>query len=205
MYKVFINDKMVIFPQGDDFRVENSNSIVVEANSPKALKVAFHDFILSADYNSLIINSRSDIEKVFEDFVSMFWYFEAAGGVVRNSDNERLFIFRFGKWDLPKGKIEKGETKRQAAIREVSEETGLSEPEILCELPSTFHIYEHKGKTVLKRTYWYSMKYDGNETPVPQLEESITDARWFKPAEFNTILANTYLSLHDLIKAEIQS
>lgn len=204
MYKVFINDKMVIFPQGDDFRVENSDSLVVEANSPKALKVAYRDFIQSEDYNSLIINSRSDIEKVFEDFVSMFWYLEAAGGVVRNSDNERLFIFRFGKWDLPKGKIEKGETKRQAAIREVTEETGLSKPEILSELPSTFHIYEYKGKTVLKRTYWYSMKYDGNATPVPQLEESITDARWFKPAEFTTVLANTYLSLHELIEAELQ-
>jgi 8-oxo-dGTP pyrophosphatase MutT (NUDIX family) len=205
MYKVFINDKPVIFSCEEVFISDAFKSLVVEAGSPRKMKETFKRFVNSSDYESLVFTCKQDVVKLFEDFISLFWYLEAAGGVVRNKNNERLFIFRFRKWDLPKGKIEKYETHKHAALREVTEETGLTNPVILAGLPPTYHIYEHKGKMVFKKTYWYAMKYEGDEIPVPQIEEEITETRWFRPDEFEIIYRNTYPSLLDLIQADLQS
>lgn len=169
------------------------------------LKESFRTFVKSGDFDSLIYHNKTDAGKLFDSFISMFWYLEAAGGIVQNENKERLFIFRFGKWDLPKGKIEKSETPPEAALREVTEETGLSNPVIESELPSTYHIYEHKGKKVLKRTYWYSMKYSGSEQPIPQIEEEITEARWFSPTDYALIHKNTYASLQSMIEADLNA
>ncbi len=204
MYKVFINDKTVKFQNESEIGEICPNTLSIEAGSRKMLKDHFSEFLKVATYNSLVFLCGNNIDKHFEDFISLFWYLEAAGGVVRNQSNHRLFIFRFGRWDLPKGKIEKGESPREAALREVSEETGLPEQEILAELPSTYHIYEHKGKKVLKRTYWYSMYYNGSSQPVPQTEEGITEARWFNPEDFKTVTNNTYASLLGLIEADLR-
>jgi len=141
---------------------------------------------------------------LLDEFISLFWYVEAAGGIVINDRQEKLFIHRFGRWDLPKGKIERNETKSDAAIREVQEETGLLEVSITKELPSTFHIFDHKGKKVLKRTYWYLMEYSGNNDPKPQLEEEITAAVWIPDSQIDTILGNTYSSLKTLVADTIR-
>jgi 8-oxo-dGTP pyrophosphatase MutT (NUDIX family) len=120
-----------------------------------------------------------------------------------NRERQRLFIFRFGRWDLPKGKLEKGESPAEAALREVEEETGISGHRLISELPSTFHIYEHKGKKVLKRTYWFAMQYDGNEILIPQLLEEIMAAEWMGRDRDDLIFSSTYASLHDLLQADM--
>lgn len=204
MYEVFINDKLVKFLSENDLGKKSPNAMVVNAVSRKMLKENFSVFVKSGIFDSLVFQCGKYPEKYFENFISLFWYLEAAGGVIRNQANERLFIYRFGKWDLPKGKIEKAETPAEAALREVTEETGLRGPEILHELPSTYHIYEFKGKKVLKRTYWYSMKYNGTVQPVPQTEEGITEAKWFIPDDYKTIQLNTYASLIGLIEADLR-
>ena len=89
-----------------------------------------------------------------------------------------LWIQRNGKWDLPKGKIETGEEIAAAAIREVEEECGISAPQIKRRLPNTYHTYRLKGQAILKRTYWFEMYYQGNESLIPQEEEDITTAKW---------------------------
>ncbi len=109
----------------------------------------------------------------------MFNVLGAAGGVVRNDKDEILFIRRLGKWDLPKGKIEKGEDREEAAVREVAEETGLEEVILEPFLNTTFHTYmERNGKKTLKKTFWYKMLYVGNEKPIPQIEEGILEVSW---------------------------
>lgn len=170
----------------------------------KIIKEAYSSFINNNKDEILLLYNKSDEKKLLEEFISLFWYVEAAGGMVYNANNERLFIYRFGKWDLPKGKIEKNETHRAAAIREVQEETGLQELSITDELPSTFHIFDYKGKKVLKRTYWYRMQYTGNDTPEPQLEEDITKAIWVKDSEISMILENTYGSLKLLLSGGLE-
>lgn len=204
MYKVFINDKPVIFSSGDEIMENLPGTMVVRVKSPGNMMDTFITFMNTGEFNTLFFTGDSDSRKLFGDFISFFRYLEAAGGMVRNKNNERLYIFRFGKWDLPKGKIEKNETPEIAALREVTEETGLSGQRIISELPSTYHIYEHKGRMVFKKTFWYVMEYPGTEKPVPQTEESITDIRWFDQKDMETVMKNTYASLYGLIEADAQ-
>jgi 8-oxo-dGTP pyrophosphatase MutT (NUDIX family) len=202
MYKVFINDKSVILcgKPDDGF----SQCMKIEVNGRKSIKEALRNFADNASVqDQLVIYNNRDVKKLLDDFISLFWYLEAAGGVVMNRERQRLFIFRFGRWDLPKGKLEKGESPAEAALREVEEETGISGHRLISELPSTFHIYEHKGKKVLKRTYWFAMQYDGNEILIPQLLEEIMAAEWMGRDRDDLIFSSTYASLHDLLHADI--
>lgn len=145
-------------------------------------------------------------DTVWLQFCHMFTLVEASGGVVENADGELLAIFRKGKWDLPKGKVDGGESPEEAGIREVEEECGITSPVIESELRPTFHTYEEKGRRLLKKTHWYRMRYDGNEALLPQLEESITDARWMSRDEFSRVfLGNTYASLRAMLERYLKS
>ena len=119
-----------------------------------------------------------DFEKLVHDFKSYFKYIEAAGGLVRNTNNELLVIHRLGVPDLPKGKIEAGESPDETAIREVAEECGISGLKILTEANPSYHIYLLNNKKILKKTFWYNMTYNGNEKLIPQREEAITEVKW---------------------------
>ncbi len=142
-----------------------------------------------------------DAKELFEYFKSKFNYVRTAGGLVFNTENRFLAIFRYDKWDLPKGKIEKKEKARAAAIREVEEETGITAPVIVSKLPTTYHIYKMKGVWELKKCNWYLMRYEGKEKPVPQTKESITKCKWFKTSDKGKVLNNTYNSIKEVINS----
>ncbi len=125
---------------------------------------------------------------------------KAGGGLVSNEENKYLFIFRKGKWDLPKGKLDKGESFRVAAVREVEEECGItidSSNEKICK---TYHIYEVYGVPVIKKTVWYWMRADNQPNLTPQIEEGITDARWLAAGDFMLVRENTYPLIRDVIR-----
>ena len=124
---------------------------------------------------------------------------KSGGGVVKNAKNELLFIFRHGKWDLPKGKTEWGESMEETALREVQEECGITSLKIIRPLPSTYHVYKLKGKWALKHTWWYYMQYTGTAAPIAQEEESITDVRWFAIGDLFIPFDNIYKSIADLV------
>jgi ADP-ribose pyrophosphatase YjhB (NUDIX family) len=141
-------------------------------------------------------NPDETFEKVKEHFV----YIEAAGGFVISPGEKFVAIIRKGKYDLPKGKCEPGETVKESAVREVEEECGLKNLKIKNDLPSTYHIYKLKNKMVLKKTYWFLMTTE--EQPLtPQTEEDITDAMWMPLSERDQFLVNTYPTLTDLLNA----
>jgi ADP-ribose pyrophosphatase YjhB (NUDIX family) len=130
----------------------------------------------------------------------MFTRVEAAGGIVRNAEEKYLFINRLGIWDLPKGKLHKKETVQEGALREVTEETGITSLTITRQLPSTFHIYtDRKGNEVLKETYWFEMWCNEDQKLIPQLEEEITEVKWFATDELNIPVQKTYASLRHLL------
>lgn len=129
---------------------------------------------------------------MIDEFSCMFRFIEAAGGLVQNSKGEYLVIYRYNKWDLPKGKLEKNEEVRLAALREVSEETGISNIELLGHITDTFHTYKLGNAIVLKKTSWFSMKYVGNETLIPQESEDISIAKWLPKEQVDEITSNTY-------------
>lgn len=124
---------------------------------------------------------------------------KAAGGLVKNEQGQYLFIFRNGKWDLPKGKIEADEKNRIAAVREVQEECGIRILKSGKKICNTYHIYELNEKIILKKTSWYKMKAESQGELVPQLEEGITDVRWLGPGDLMMVKQNTYPLIRDLI------
>ncbi len=142
----------------------------------------------------------ADQKTIRNHFKEKLVYIDAAGGLVQNPAGEILFIFRHGKWDLPKGKPEKGESKEETAIREVEEETGVSRLRIISHLPSTWHIYEiDHQKYALKRSYWFQMTANCWENLRIQTEEDITDAEWIKMPVPEKILNNAFLSIRELV------
>lgn len=135
-----------------------------------------------------------NLDKLWSSFQSHFVCLDAAGGLVKNNENKTLFIYRLGKWDLPKGKVEIGETTEFAAVREVEEECGIKNLKLNQLITKTYHIYYQKT-LILKTTYWYDMNYHGNEILVPQIEEGISMVEWKSNAELTEILDNTYKNI----------
>ena len=124
---------------------------------------------------------------------------EAAGGLVKNENRDYLFIYRNNKWDLPKGKIEKEEKIKTAAVREVEEECGIKVNKLGSKICKTYHVYIYRGEVVLKKTHWFNMQCKGQTKLIPQKEEGITDVRWFKKKHVEPIVENTFQSIMDVL------
>ena len=198
MYKVFINDKPILIVNTIQTEHIASDHLVYQYQSKKGLLAVIAEYQQSNTYNKLILYDKNT-NVLFKKLISLYKTIKAAGGVVRNLKGNILFIYRLGKWDLPKGKIEKNEKIKDTAIREVEEECGISKLTIIKSLPSTYHIYNLKGKNVLKKTYWYEMKCKDSKTPVPQIKEDITAVRWIDNETIEDVLQNAYLSIKELI------
>jgi 8-oxo-dGTP pyrophosphatase MutT (NUDIX family) len=125
----------------------------------------------------------------------------AGGGLVENEKGEILFMFRRGKWDLPKGKLDPGETLVACALREVAEETGLTHLELKKFLLVTEHEYQENGLPILKETHWYQIKANENQPLIPQTEEDITELKWLGPSDFSIVQQNTYPGIIEVLRA----
>ena len=187
MYKVFVNEKKLTLSK---YPEDIEKKLRFEGFATLEIAV---DLLQNTSCPELNVYGEN-LEEIWEDFTHMFRVIEAAGGVVSNKKGEILFIHRIGRWDLPKGKIEKGESLEQAALREIEEETGLKELIIEEFINNTFHLYtERNGEKILKTTYWFRMNYAGNETPTPQTEEGITAVSWKNKDEImNEVFPKTF-------------
>ena len=145
------------------------------------------------------IVSISTIEE-FEAYKSGKKIIEAAGGLVFNEKKELLMIFRRGFWDLPKGKVDEGETLDECALREVSEETGLLSIDLIGFLTTTYHTYSFKDEVVLKPSHWFRMNCTSTEKLTPQAEEDITDIKWITSEEANRLKDKMYPAIKMLIE-----
>ena len=192
----FFDRALWIIQPDEQLNLPNKNFLTY--NGQSSLK----DFVLSFDelkeFELAIIEDKNP-EKILEEIISEFKYIEAAGGLVRNSNQEFLVIERLGVWDLPKGKMEKGEKPLESAIREIEEECNVSGIEMVRELQSTYHTYRLKSKFIVKKTYWFEFAYHGSETPKPQQEEDITFAGFIKEDRISEIMASTYPSIKDVV------
>ena len=126
---------------------------------------------------------------------------QAGGGLIRNEKDYALLIFRRNKWDLPKGKLDPGETIEECAIREVKEETGLKKVEIIKKITITHHTYYQDSLEIIKETHWFQMHAPtiGNEILTPQLEEDIEKIEWVDPANISSYLENSYETIRKVI------
>ena len=165
---------------------------------PKYLLTYIDMLEKSKKFDSVVIYTEN-YEKLVADFKGLYKIIEAAGGVVFNDKNEILMIYRLGYWDLPKGKIDKGESPEKAAVREVNEETGISRIKLGPLLTETYHTYKNgKGKRILKRTYWYRMETQDQKL-IPQIEENIEIAEWVSLEKFLSKNRLAYRSIMDVL------
>ncbi len=199
MYKVFFDDRLLFLTDKQKNQLGFDFDVFEQFSTLANLEKTILSFENETDKKVVVI-SHTDVHMLKNYVQSFFQLVKAAGGLVLNNEGKLLIIKRYNKWDLPKGKIDRGENPQEAALREVKEECGIHgmEMEKNEKAVCTFHLYRLKNKKVLKKTYWFRMFYPGNEIPVPQTEEDISLACWIEKDEIPDILNNTYLSLKDL-------
>lgn len=195
MYKVFINDLLIEFNSLSNYN--DSEYEIIRLENQQLTEDIFNKIKGEKLTKDLLVICVSP-EEVFKSFTKHFKILKAAGGIVSNAEGEFLLINRLGKWDFPKGKIEKGESAEISAIREVEEETSVKNLIITKQLETTYHIYRLKGQFILKPTYWFEMKTDALTKLIPQTEEDITEVIWEAKAKLiQKLKTNSYRSLSE--------
>ena len=190
MYKVFVNENVIILtnqiPFGSKinlFDLKKISLIDIISNVKKHKKI----FLFHKNSEKLILNFKKKIKVIF-----------AGGGIVKNNLDETLFIYRRNKWDLPKGKIDKGETIDQTALREVKEETGIVDLKIVDFRTKTYHIFKKNNEYCLKETTWYNMVSNFDGEFIPELKEDITKVVWKNDKKIKKI-KNTFPNIKLLL------
>lgn len=202
--KIFVQDRPLILttnPSAYLSRHPEAKAFAqYEGASPKQLRLAIEQLERGIVPGALISDDTE--ESLVESLSKRFKHVDAAGGLVRNERGEMLFIFRRGKWDLPKGKLDKGESLDVCAVREVQEETGVKRLVLGDHLCDTWHIYTQGGKEYVKRTAWYAMKASGHETLEPQAEEDIEEVLWVANDKIPKLTLKTYAAIAEVLACE---
>ena len=202
-YQVFVNRHCIFFSTKDKSIGEKEFDLMLELPPKELIKALINDLLNEEQLTKQILIYHTSVLEAWQQFNNCFKQIEAAGGLVENSDKAYLFIYRLGHWDLPKGKLEKGESAEEGALREVEEECGISNLKIESTLASTYHIYRQKEDLILKKTHWFLMAYKGEEELVPQTEEAIEKVIWLKRKDVESYLPYTYESIKALLRLSI--
>ena len=193
MYEVFINNRPLVIAKKVAFSAPNS---MIYSQNFAWRKVV--NQLMLGEVSSCFVQA-ADVGLAWQAFKQYFTVIEAAGGVVMKN-HEMLYIYRNGKWDLPKGKLEINESISGCAVREVEEECGISQLSIVKELPATYHAYQKSGKNILKITYWFLMDCTDESPLIPQTEEGIELVEWKNEQALRMALENTYPNIKLLLK-----
>ncbi len=191
---LFFENKIFRFLSADSTRVakEDESAYIVGEGEQLTPEKLLHTIGTNKSLNIVCANPQSTLESFCERLVVV----KAAGGLVENSAGEILIIRRKGWPDLPKGHIDEGESSEQAAIREVQEETGLCDVDIVAPLCTTRHFHNAYGRWEVKQTDWYLMFAQG-ESPVlsPQQDEQITSAEWLRARRLWRAVEESYSTI----------
>lgn len=196
MYRIYFDERSITIFQNGDSALEDGTPVIDATDSAKIATLAA-DFEKS-DCVKLYV-STDDEASVIEALKAQFTEINAAGGLISDDDGRYLFIFRCGKWDLPKGKQEEGEEISLCALREVREETGLKNPELGRLICITNHTYHRDGKFYLKHTWWYEMHCKSGEETTPQIEEDIRQIVWAEKKDIGRFASDTYPSIAEVL------
>ncbi len=196
MYKVFVNDKPLFLTnkvaKETDFQLFLLESVDIE----QLIVKMFNNKIKKA---CLYYPDEKEILKKVKEKIPVA---KAGGGLVYNKKGEVLFIYRNGKWDLPKGGKEKGEDIELTAMREVEEETGVGKLKIKKKLQKTYHVFKRNGRYKLKITHWYEMTSTFSGELIPQANEGIEKVAWLNPEQVKEALKNSYENIKLLFEVE---
>lgn len=201
-FKIYFNDKPLFLC--DEMTPEikaythHDDAVLIDEFSHHTVNAMIHEMRQPKVHAGIFLHSN--LEELRKAFWKKFLLIKAGGGLVRNNEGRYLFMMRRGVWDLPKGKLDPGETIEQCAVREVGEETGLQDVRLDAPLLITYHTYDESGKHILKETHWFRMSVADIEGLKPQQEEQITELRWVGSGEFDGVLHHTFPSIRDVIR-----
>jgi 8-oxo-(d)GTP phosphatase len=196
MYKVFVNGLPLILTNklsetaNGAYFLLNKDSIAAAIKSLKKNKLD-SAFIYHPNH-----------EEILKKFTQEIPLIVAAGGVVTNAEGKVLFIYRNDKWDLPKGKLDKGESIEDCAIREVMEETGVKDLRLENFLRTTYHVFTNNGANTLKQVHWYAMRTEYTGRLKPEKKEGIVKVKWKGPLKIQKALQNSYPNIKTLFEGD---
>ena len=201
--KIYFNEKPLfltdsITPEIEPF-AHHDDAVLIDEFSHGGINSMIHEMRQEKVHAGIYLHNN--VEELQKALWKKFILIKAGGGLVINEANELLFIFRRGKWDLPKGKLDDGETIEECAVREIQEETGLQQVELKKHLVTTWHTYDDSGHHILKETAWYLLSASKNQALTPQTVEQITKIEWGSPDNIEKYTSNTFGAIHDVLKA----
>jgi ADP-ribose pyrophosphatase YjhB (NUDIX family) len=199
--KVFFGNKPVYICSDKDDEIKelmhHPDVIFMDELSKHAVNALLHEVKKDEFHAGIICHPEfAELKKLF---FRHFTLIEAAGGIVQNDERQVLMIFRKGLWDLPKGKMEKGESPEDAAAREIEEETGVSGLQRIDKIGETYHCYDEFGKHILKTTHWFYFTCGNGHPLTPQSEEDITEAKWWDTKDIKEPTSKTYESIREIL------
>lgn len=190
MYKVFVNENVILLTSEIPFGSK--------INLFDLKKISLKEIISNVKKHKKIFLFHKNSEKLISSFKKKIKVISAGGGIVKNNFDETLFIYRRNKWDLPKGKKDKGETIDLTALREVKEETGIGNLKIIDFRMKTYHIFKKNNEYCLKETTWYNMTSDFDGKFIPEIKEDITKVVWKNESKIQKI-KNTFPNIKLLL------
>lgn len=203
MYKIYINDTPLFLASKKEFEklpLEGMNLTLRYTGKDKQF-MQIADLLEKSGRFDAVFLYHDDLKLMWKNFKNKYKIQKAAGGLVFNEKGEILVMYRRGVWDLPKGKIDPGETKKVAAVREVEEETGIENIDRGKRILKTFHTFRRNDKRILKVTYWYKMTAP-NQPLTPQTEEDIEKCEWVNPKDFLENYSPIYGNIQEVVLAK---
>jgi 8-oxo-dGTP pyrophosphatase MutT (NUDIX family) len=205
MTKIYFNNKPLylvdeITPEIEEYLHHEETVFIDEFNS-HTVKAMIHEMLSQKILRGVFYHSS--IPSLLNAFKKKFVFVQAAGGFVYTDDHKILLIFRRGKWDLPKGKLDNGEELEACALREIEEETGIKPSALEGKLCTTYHTYQQNGKNWLKESHWFLIT--ATERPfLPQTEEDIEKCEWVTADQLAPYMENTHGSVIDVVNAGVK-
>ncbi len=197
MVRIYVQDKPLILAESaNEIEGMEKKGVLIEYN-PNALNRLMQDMENPEVTAAVLIHQP--VSESLDGVKATLKLIQAGGGMVCTPDNEVLLIFRKGKWDLPKGKLDEGEDLATCALREIEEETGATNLKIVQPLAISYHTYHHKGKHILKESHWYLVRTQLKSALRPQLEEDIQESKWVPLHEVAGYKTNMHSSVKDVI------
>jgi 8-oxo-dGTP pyrophosphatase MutT (NUDIX family) len=200
--KIYFNEKPLFLCDAVDETihpyVHNDDAVFIDELNSHTVKSMIHEMEQPNIHAGVFFHPK--LEKLKKAFFKKFTFVQAAGGLVTNEKKEILIIFRRGKWDLPKGKLDKGESLEECAVREVEEETGLQKVKMISPVVITYHTYHEGARFILKESHWYKMKVSGDQKLIPQSSEDIHEIKWVLANDLTSYLKNSFASVADVLQ-----
>ncbi len=200
--KIYFDDKPLFLAREMDSIIEpfahHDDAVLIDEFSTPGVNSMLHEMRQPQVHAGIFLHT--DLDELKKAFWKKFNVLQAGGGLVMNLSGDILMMFRRGKWDLPKGKRDEGESIEDCAIREIKEETGLKEVILQSPLLTTYHTYDLNGKHILKETYWFKLLAPGHQILEPQAEEQITALEWVSPAQLSKYMNNSFPSIEDVLR-----